>query len=106
MRYDISYHVYVSVDYRLSLDPTWAETGDRYMLKLFRDYLFHQVSEDGRPWLDMSHVVQCLNKLDTGAPEKVSVHEICGSDSGVDGYSMSSSTLMLCLLLNSSDILQ
>lgn len=41
------------------------------MLKLFRDYLFHQVSEDGRPWLDMSHVVQCLNKLDTAAPEKV-----------------------------------
>ncbi|XP_069692490.1 PAN2-PAN3 deadenylation complex subunit PAN3 isoform X2 [Periplaneta americana] len=55
----------------LSLDPTWAETGDRYMLKLFRDYLFHQVTEDGRPWLDMSHVVQCLNKLDTGAPEKI-----------------------------------
>lgn len=76
MKYDISYHVCVIVDYRLSLDPTWAETGDRYMLKLFRDYLFHQVSEDGRPWLDMSHVVQCLNKLDTGAPEKVSVCEI------------------------------
>ncbi|PNF35617.1 PAB-dependent poly(A)-specific ribonuclease subunit PAN3 [Cryptotermes secundus] len=55
----------------LSLDPTWAETGDRYMLKLFRDYVFHQVTEDGRPWLDMSHVVQCLNKLDAGAPEKV-----------------------------------
>jgi len=88
------------------LDPTWAETGNRYMLKLFRDYLFHQVSEDGRPWLDMSHVVQCLNKLDAGAPEKVSVCEICGSDSGVDGNSKSSSTLMLCLLLNSSDILQ
>ncbi|PSN54180.1 hypothetical protein C0J52_03572 [Blattella germanica] len=55
----------------LSLDPTWAETGDRYMLKLFRDYLFHQVTEDGRPWLDMSHVVQCLNKLDAGAAEKI-----------------------------------
>ena len=64
--------------YRLSLDPTWAETGDRYMLKLFRDYLFHQVTEDGRPWLDMSHVVQCLNKLDAGAPEKVSYYRsIC-----------------------------
>lgn len=41
------------------------------MLKLFRDYVFHQVTEDGRPWLDMAHVVQCLNKLDTGVPEKV-----------------------------------
>lgn len=24
-------------------DRTWAETGDRYLLKLFRDYVFHQV---------------------------------------------------------------
>lgn len=54
------------------MDPTWSETGDRYMLKLFRDYVFHQETEDGRPWLDMGHIVQCLNKLDAGAPEKVS----------------------------------
>lgn len=53
------------------MDATWSETGDRYMLKLFRDYVFHQVSEDGRPWIDMGHIVQCLNKLDAGAPEKV-----------------------------------
>ena len=26
-----------------NMDVTWSETGDRYMLKLFRDYLFHQV---------------------------------------------------------------
>ncbi|KAG8279971.1 PAB-dependent poly(A)-specific ribonuclease subunit 3 [Homalodisca vitripennis] len=56
---------------RLSLDPTWAETGDRYMLKLFRDYVFHQVAEDGRPWLDMAHVVHCLNKLESGSQEKI-----------------------------------
>uniref|UniRef100_A0A1B6IQW3 PAN2-PAN3 deadenylation complex subunit PAN3 n=2 Tax=Homalodisca liturata TaxID=320908 RepID=A0A1B6IQW3_9HEMI len=55
----------------LSLDPTWAETGDRYMLKLFRDYVFHQVAEDGRPWLDMAHVVHCLNKLESGSQEKI-----------------------------------
>lgn len=54
------------------MDTTWSETGDRYMLKLFRDYLFHQVTEDGRPWLDMSHIVQCLNKLETGSLERVS----------------------------------
>lgn len=41
------------------------------MLKLFRDYVFHQVTEDGRPWLEMSHIVQCLNKLDSGSLEKV-----------------------------------
>ncbi|EEB18867.1 conserved hypothetical protein [Pediculus humanus corporis] len=55
----------------LSLDPSWSETGDRYMLKLFRDYIFHQVTEDGRPWLEMAHIVQCLNKLDSGSLEKI-----------------------------------
>ncbi|CAG0881389.1 unnamed protein product, partial [Darwinula stevensoni] len=54
----------------LNLDPAWSETGDRYLLKLFRDYVFHQVTEDGRPWLDLAHIVQCLNKLDAGVPEK------------------------------------
>jgi len=41
------------------------------MLKLFRDYLFHQVTEEGRPWLDMSHIVQTLNKLDSGSSDTV-----------------------------------
>lgn len=53
------------------LDPQWSETGDRYLLKLFRDYLFHQVDADGRPWLDIGHVVATLNKLDVGSHEKV-----------------------------------
>ncbi|KAJ3320854.1 PAB-dependent poly(A)-specific ribonuclease subunit 3 [Boothiomyces sp. JEL0866] len=43
-------------------DSTWAETGDRYLLKLFRDYVFHQVSENGEPIIDMAHVLSCLNK--------------------------------------------
>ncbi|XP_076286207.1 poly(A) specific ribonuclease subunit PAN3 isoform X1 [Lasioglossum baleicum] len=55
----------------LNMEPTWAETGDRYMLKLFRDYVFHQVLADGRPWLDMAHVVFCLNKLDSGSQDKI-----------------------------------
>ena len=38
----------------------WSETGDRYMLKLFRDYIFHQVTANGN---DLSHIVQCLNKV-------------------------------------------
>lgn len=53
------------------MDVTWSETGDRYMLKLFRDYLFHSVNDDGTPWLDHAHIVQCLNKLDAGTLEKV-----------------------------------
>jgi len=55
----------------LNMDPTWSETGDRYLLKLFRDYLFHQVTEDGRPWLDVAHIVSSLNKLDAGVQERV-----------------------------------
>ncbi|XP_045149951.1 PAN2-PAN3 deadenylation complex subunit PAN3 isoform X2 [Echinops telfairi] len=54
-------------------DPTWAETGDRYLLKLFRDHLFHQVTEAGAPWIDLSHIISCLNKLDAGVPEKISL---------------------------------
>ena len=41
----------------------WSETGDRYLLKLFRDHLFHQVTDTGSPWIDMSHIVQSLNKV-------------------------------------------
>jgi len=32
-------------------------------LKLFRDYLFHQVTENGAPWVDLAHIVACLNKV-------------------------------------------
>lgn len=45
------------------MDPSWSETGDRYILKLFRDYLFHQVDESGAPWIDLAHVIQCVNKV-------------------------------------------
>ncbi|XP_075991510.1 poly(A) specific ribonuclease subunit PAN3 [Anticarsia gemmatalis] len=55
----------------LNMDASWSETGDRYMLKLFRDYLFHSVSADGRPWLDQAHLAHCLNQLDGGTSAKV-----------------------------------
>ena len=53
------------------LDPRWSETGDRYYIKLFRDYVFHSVDENGNPVVDMAHVLTCLNKLDAGVDEKV-----------------------------------
>ena len=55
------------------MDPSWSETGDRYLLKLFRDYVFHQVYEDGSPVVDFAHVVECLNKLDVGVSEKIAL---------------------------------
>ncbi|CAG8536238.1 2113_t:CDS:10 [Paraglomus brasilianum] len=53
------------------MDPSWSETGDRYLIKLFRDYVFHQVDKNGYPVVDMSHVLMCLNKLDSGVDEKI-----------------------------------
>ena len=48
---------------RLTGDEQWSQTGDRYLLKLFQDYLFHQVLPSGAPWVDLAHVVQTLNKV-------------------------------------------
>jgi PAB-dependent poly(A)-specific ribonuclease subunit 3 len=45
------------------MDPRWSETGDRYLLKLMRDYVFHQVDEIGNPIIDLGHVVETLNKV-------------------------------------------
>jgi len=52
-------------------DPHWSETGDRYLLKLFRDYVFHQMDESGSPVLDWGHIVECLNKVDAGVSEQI-----------------------------------
>jgi PAB-dependent poly(A)-specific ribonuclease subunit 3 len=49
----------------------WSETGDRYQLKLFRDFVFHQVDADGKPVLSLGHMITCLNKLDAGIDEMV-----------------------------------
>ncbi|KAF2104553.1 PAB-dependent poly(A)-specific ribonuclease subunit pan3 [Rhizodiscina lignyota] len=49
----------------------WSETGERYYLKLFRDFVFHQVDARGAPVTDLAHVIGCLNKLDAGSEEKV-----------------------------------
>ncbi|KAI8627038.1 hypothetical protein F5Y19DRAFT_186132 [Xylariaceae sp. FL1651] len=52
-------------------DPNWSETEHRYTLKLFRDYVFHQVDSQGNPVLDLGHIISCLNKLDAGTEEKI-----------------------------------
>ena len=56
---------------RFALNPRWAETGERYLLKLFRDYVFHQVNENGTAVIDLAHVIDTLNKLDAGSMEKI-----------------------------------
>ena len=54
-------------------DRQWSENGERYFLKLFRDYVFHQVDAQGLPVTDLAHVLTCLNKLDAGIEEKVTL---------------------------------
>lgn len=53
------------------MDNSWSETGDRYLVKLFRDYVFHQVDESNTPIIDMGHVIDSLNKLDVGTEDKI-----------------------------------
>lgn len=52
-------------------DPRWSEHGERYLLKLFRDYVFHQVDATAAPVVDLAHVLACMNKLDAGSDEKL-----------------------------------
>ncbi|ORY67440.1 PAB-dependent poly(A)-specific ribonuclease subunit PAN3 [Pseudomassariella vexata] len=52
-------------------DPSWSENGERYQLKLFRDYVFHQVDSSGHPVLDLGHMISSLNKLDAGIDERI-----------------------------------
>ena len=50
-------------------DRQWASTGDRYLLSLFRDCVFHSEA-DGRPLADLSFVVDQLNRMDVASSEK------------------------------------
>lgn len=52
-------------------DPSWAENGERYQLKLFRDYVFHQVDGNGNPVVNLAHMLSCLSKLDAGTDERI-----------------------------------
>lgn len=61
------------VNERPELGPNrqWAESGDCYVLSLFRDFVFHQADGGGFPVMDMGHVMTALNKLDAGDEEKI-----------------------------------
>jgi len=54
-------------------DRQWAENGERFFLKLFRDYVFHQIDAQGHPVVDLAHVLSCMNKLDAGMDERVTL---------------------------------
>ncbi|KAL4987343.1 PAB-dependent poly(A)-specific ribonuclease subunit pan3 [Aspergillus falconensis] len=54
-------------------DRQWSENGERFYLKIFRDYVFHQVDASGDPVVDLGHVLTCLNKLDAGSDERITL---------------------------------
>ena len=60
-----------SLVFRFGRSHRWSETGDRYIIKLFRDYVFHQVDEHLDPVVNLTHVLTCLNKLDAGSEERM-----------------------------------
>jgi PAB-dependent poly(A)-specific ribonuclease subunit 3 len=41
------------------------------VIKLFRDYVFHQVDANKNPITSLAHVMTCLNKLDAGSEERI-----------------------------------
>ena len=44
-------------------DENWSDIGGNYLLKLFRDFIFHQVDDQGKPVLDLYHCIYHLNKV-------------------------------------------
>ena len=56
---------------------SWSDTGDRYILRLFRDFVFHQKDEEGRAVVDFGHVIDSLAKLDVGDSETI---PLCSPD--------------------------
>ncbi|KAF7457520.1 Ser/Thr protein kinase [Cryptosporidium felis] len=57
----------------------WNETGDRYICKLFREYLFQQTDSQGRPVIDMGHILDSLAKVDVGTSETITLMSSDGS---------------------------
>lgn len=45
------------------IDINWSESGEKFPIILFYDYVFHQADETGKPVMDLTHVLRCLNKL-------------------------------------------
>ena len=54
-------------------NPAWRDHGPRAAIKLFQDYVFHQVDANGNPVVDIGHMLGCLNKLDVGTEEKMTL---------------------------------
>lgn len=68
------------------IEPGWSETGDRYLLKLFHDFVFHHVDEDGAVNVEWGGMVEALNKLDAGVQEEIVLMSRDGSSLLIVSY--------------------
>lgn len=63
------------------LSNEWSDSGEKFPLRLFFNYLFNQVDENNRPRVDWGHVYHALNKLDSGSEDLVQLISMDGSNS-------------------------
>lgn len=54
-----------------SATSQYSETEDKYILRLFFDYMFHPYDNETNCLLDISHVIECLNRVDVGSEELI-----------------------------------
>lgn len=73
--------------------PSFIETGDKYQLSLFQNFLFQQTTADGRPILDVGHVITALNELDVGSKQRIILASPESSSLYVSTYSALNSAL-------------
>lgn len=61
--------IYGRMESRIDID--WSESGGKFPIVLFYDFVFHQVDSSGKNIIDLTHVLRSLNKLDAGVSEKI-----------------------------------
>jgi len=67
-------------------EQQWGDNDVRYQLRLFRDYVFHSVDENGNPVIDMGHMLRALAKLDAGTNEMVRLSSRDGETDFIVSY--------------------
>lgn len=55
----------------LQYPEDYSPLSTKYPLVLFKEYVFHQKTEQGQPSLNLAHSLAALNKLDAGIEDKV-----------------------------------
>lgn len=78
-------------------DKSWCETGKRYLLKLFRDYLFHEMDKDGNAIIDYGFIIDVLYKVDNECNEKIPLSSRDGKSLLIVSYSEIKCAIQECM---------